>query len=156
MTLKIRMYLGSAAFAAALLSPSFAGAQQKTAQITQGSFAYDPSTETQIQGTVVSYTASSQTAPIGPRATIRTSSGNVDVHLGNADTMKINDVFLAAGDSVKIVGASHNFGNGDVFLARVLQKGNQTVTLRNAKGLAIAPKRDGTVVKVRSAVGGAR
>jgi len=70
--------------------------------------------------------------------------------------MKINDVFLAAGDSVKIVGASHNFGNGDVFLARVLQKGNQTVTLRNAKGLAIAPKRDGTVVKVRSAVGGAR
>src|SRR5580693_7013347 len=152
---KIRMCLGSAAFAGALLAVSFAGAQQKSAQIQQTSFSYDVSRETQIQGTVVSYTAGSQTAPVGPHALIRTSSGNVDVHLGNADTMKINDVFLAAGDSVKIVGASHNFGNGDVFLARVLQKGNQTVTLRNAKGLAIAPKRDGTVVKVRSAVGGA-
>ena len=149
------MYLSSAAFAAALLSTSFAGAQLKPGQTAPSSFAYDTNSETQIQGTVVSFTASSQTAPMGARAVIRTSSGTVDVHLGNADTMKINDVFLAAGDSVKIVGANHNFGNGDVFLARVLQKGNQTVTLRNAKGLPVAPKRGGAV-QVRSAVGGAR
>ena len=154
MTLKLRMYLGGVALAGALLSASFAVAQQKTTQATQ-SFSYDVSRETQIQGTVVSYTASSTTAPIGPHAVIQTASGNVDVHLANADTMKINDVFLAAGDSVKIVGASHNFGNGDVFLARVLQKGNQTVTLRNAKGIPMAPKRGGAV-QGRSIVGGAR
>jgi hypothetical protein len=155
MKLKIRMYLGCAACSGFLLIASFAGAQQKTTQTTQGSFSYDASHETQIQGTVVSFTASSQTAPIGPHATIQTSSGNVDVHLGNSDTMKINDVFLAAGDSVKIVGASHNFGNGDVLLARVLQKGNQTVTLRNAKGIPLAPRHPGAV-KARSVVGGAQ
>ena len=155
MKLKIRMCLGCAAFAGALVTVSFAGAQQKTTQITQGSFSYDASHETQIQGTVVSFTASSQTAPIGPHATIQTSSGNVDVHLGIAGTMKVNDVFLAPGDSVKIVGASHNFGNGNVFLARVLQKGNQTVTLRNAKGIPLAPRHPGPV-KARSAVGGAQ
>jgi hypothetical protein len=155
MKLNIRRCLGSAAFAGALLSASFAGAQQKSTQTTQGSFSYDASRETQIQGTVVSFTASSQIAPIGPHATIQTSSGYVDVHLGNAETMKINDIFLASGDSVKIVGASHNFGNGDVFLARVLQKGKQTVTLRNAKGIPLAPRHAGPV-KARSAVGGAQ
>jgi hypothetical protein len=155
MRLKIRMGLGCAAFAGALVAVSFAGAQQKSTQITQGSFSYDASRETQIQGTVVSFTASSQIAPIGPHATIQTSSGNVDVHLGNADTMKINDMFLASGDSVKIVGASLNFGNGDVFLARVVQKGHQTVTLRNSKGIPLAPRHPGPV-KARSAVGGAQ
>jgi hypothetical protein len=155
MKLKIRMCLGCAAFAGALVAVSFAAAQQKTTQITQGSFSYDASHETQIQGTVVSFTASSQAAPIGPHATIQTSSGNIDVHLGNADTMKINDVFLASGDSVKIVGASQKFGNGDVFLARVLQKGNQIVTLRNLKGIPLVPRHPGPV-KARSVVGGAR
>jgi hypothetical protein len=103
----------------------------------------------------VSFSAASQAAPIGPHARIQTASGIVDVHLGNADTMKINDVFLAPGDSVKIVGASHNFGNGDVFLARVLQKGNQAVTLRNSKGIPLSPMRAGAV-KTRSILGGAR
>jgi hypothetical protein len=155
MKLKIRLDLGSAVFAGLLLSASFAGAQQNSVQIPQASFAYDASHETVIQGTVVSYTAGSEIAPIGPHAVIRTSSGNVEVHLGNADTMKINNIILAAGDTVKIVGASHNFGSGDVFLARVLQKGNQTVTLRNSKGLALAPRREGPV-KARSVVGGAQ
>jgi len=152
---KIRMCLGSAAFAGALLAVSFAGAQQKSAQIQQTSFSYDVSRETQIQGTVVSYTAASQTALAGPHALIRTSSGNVDVHLGSAETMKAHDIFVAPGDSVKIVGSSHNFGSGDVFLARVLQKGNQTVALRNAKGIPLEPRHPGTA-KTRSILGGTR
>jgi hypothetical protein len=155
MKLKIRLYLGSAAFAGALLAASFSGAQQTPTTVSLASFAYDSSHETQIQGTVVSYTAGSEVAPIGPHAMIQTASGNVDVHLGNAGMLKINDISLAAGDSVKIVGASHNFGNGDVFLARVLQKGNQTVTLRNAHGIPISPTRAGPV-KARSIVGGAQ
>jgi hypothetical protein len=155
MKLKIRLYLGSAALAVALLSASLAGAQQNQAAVSQASFSYDASHETQIQGTVVSFTRGSEVVPIGPHATIKTSSGIVDVHLGNADTLKINNVSLAAGDSVKIVGANHNYGNGNVFLARVLQKGNQTVTLRNAKGIPLAPRVEGPV-KARSILGGAQ
>ncbi len=155
MKLKKRLYLGSAAFAVALLSASFTGAQQNQAVVSQASFSYDSSRETQIQGTVVSFTRGSEVAPIGPHATIKTSSGMVDVQLGNADRLKINNVSLAAGDSVKIVGANHNYGNGNVFLARILQKGNQTVTLRNAKGLPLAPRLEGPV-KTRSILGGAQ
>ena len=155
MKLKIRLYLGSAAVAVALLSASLAGAQQQPTAVAQASFAYDSSHETQIQGTVVAFMRGSEVAPIGPHATIQTSSGIVDVHLGNADTLKINGVALATGDLVKIVGANHNFGNGNVFLARVLQKGNQTVTLRNAKGIPLAPRVEGPV-KTRSILGGAQ
>jgi hypothetical protein len=155
MKLKKRLYLGSAAFAVALLFASLAGAQQQPTAVAQASFSYDSSHETQIQGTVVAFIRGSEVAPIGPHATIQTSYGIVDVHLGNADTLKINGVTLAAGDSVKIVGANHNFGNGNVFLARVLQKGNQTVTLRNAKGIPLAPRVEGPV-KVRSILGGAQ
>jgi hypothetical protein len=155
MKLKIRLYLGSAAFAGALLSAIFAGAQQQPTAVAQASFSYDSSHEMQIQGTVVSFTRGSEVAPIGPHATIKTSSGIVDVQLGNADRLKINNVSLAAGDLVKIVGANHNYGNGNVFLARVLQKGNQTVTLRNSKGIPLAPRLEGPV-KARSIVGGAQ
>jgi hypothetical protein len=155
MKLKKRLYLGSAAFAVALLSASVAGAQQQSTAVAQSSFSYDSSHETQIQGTVVSFTRGSEVVPIGPHATIKTSSGIVDVQLGNADRLKINNVSLAAGDSVKIVGANHNYGNGNVFLARVLQKGNQSVTLRNAKGLPLGPRVEGPV-KTRSIFGGAQ
>jgi hypothetical protein len=155
MKLKKRLYLGIAAFAVALLSASIAGAQRQPTAVAQASFSYDSNHETQIQGTVVSFTRGSEVAPIGPHATIKTSSGMVDVHLGNADRLKINNVSLVAGDSVKIVGANHNYGNGNVFLARILQKGNQTVTLRNAKGLPLAPRLEGPV-KTRSILGGAQ
>jgi hypothetical protein len=155
MKLKIRMCLGSAAFAGALFAAPFSGAQQKAAPVSQTRFSYDMSHETQIQGTVVSFTASSPVAPIGPHATIQTSSGIVDVHLGNADTMKANDIFVEPGDSVKIVGANQNYGNANVFLARVLVKGNQTVALRNRNGIPIMP-RHGAAVKTQSILGGAQ
>jgi hypothetical protein len=155
MKLKIRIGLSSAALAGVLLSASLAGAQQKSTQVSQTRFSYDMSHETQIQGTVVSFTASSQVAPIGPHATIQTSSGIVDVHLGNADTMKANDIFVEPGDSVKIVGANQSFESGNVFLARVLQKGNQTVALRNRNGIPILPSH-GAAAKTRSILGGAQ
>jgi hypothetical protein len=155
MKLKIQTCFSCAAFAGALLSGPFSSAQQKQTPLPQAMAPYELSRETMIQGTVLSFTASSQVAPIGPHATVQTASGIVDVHLGNADTMKTNDIFLASGDSVKIVGESANFGNGSVFLARVLQKGNQTATLRNLKGIPLAPRRPGAV-KARSAFGGAQ
>jgi hypothetical protein len=147
--------LGCVAFAGVAIFAPFSGAQQKTTQVARANISYDLSRETVVQGTVVSFTASSQVTPFGPHATIHTASGNVDVHLGNADTMKSKDIFLEAGDSVKIVGASHNFGNEDVFLARVLQKGNQVVALRNRNGIPLSPTR-ATVVKSRSILGGPR
>src|SRR5277367_5786998 len=154
MTPRIRMCLSGGVFAAALLCSTMAGAQQQPAA-AQATIAYDLKRETVVQGTVLSYTASSTTAPIGPHATIETSSGTVDVHLGNAERMKINDIFLAVGDSVKIVGETHNYGTGDVFLARVLRKGTQVVTLRSLNGIPLAAGREGAG-KTRSIARGAQ
>ena len=138
--------------AGALLSASFAGAQQRAA--AQTSFSYDVRRETTVQGTVLSYTAASTVAPIGPHAIIQTASGTVDVHLGNAAAMKQNDFFLAPGDSVKLVGESQTFTSGTVFLARLATKGSQTVALRNMNGIPMVAKAAST--KTRSILGGAR
>jgi hypothetical protein len=156
MKLNIRMCLSSAAFAGALLFAPFSGAQQKQTSVGQANISYDLSRETVLQGTVVSFTASSQMPPIGSHVTIQTSSGPVDVHLGNATVLKMNDVFLAAGDSVRIVGEKQLYGGGSFFAARILQKGNQSVTLRNSQGIPVSPKRAVTGSPARMRQGGAQ
>jgi hypothetical protein len=138
MRLKTKSYVSSVALAAALFSAANSGAQQKA--VPQVNMAYDVSHESVVQGTVISYVASSEVAPVGPHVKIQTSSGVVDVHLGNAQFLKQNDVVLSSGDSVKLVGQSQDFGTGPVFLARVLRKGSQTVTLRNLNGIPYQAK----------------
>lgn len=147
-----QLFLGSAVFGIALLAAPLSDGQQKTASAKAG---YDLTRETLVLGTVVSYTATSTVAPIGPHATIQTSSGTVDVHLGSATLMKQNDIFLVPGDSVKIVGESQTFGGGTVFVARILQKGSQTVTLRNLNGIPIIAKPSASA-RQRSILGGAQ
>jgi hypothetical protein len=156
MKLNIRMCLGSAAFAGALLAAPFSGAQQKQSSVAQANISYDLSRETVLQGTVVNFTASSQIPPIGSHVTIQTGAGLVDVHLGNATVLKMNDVFLAAGDSVRIVGEKQLYGGGSFFAARILQKGNQSVTLRNSKGIPVSPKRVVTGSPAQTRRGGAQ
>lgn len=146
------LFLGTAVFAVFLASSLFA--QQKQV-VEQANFAYDVTKESLVQGTVISYTAASEVAPIGPHAKIQTSSGVVDVHLGNSQYMKQNDFFLAPGDSVSMVGMSEPVGTQTVFLARVVRKGNQTVTLRNVNGVPLAAK-PAANARPRSIIGGGR
>jgi hypothetical protein len=152
---KVGLYFCSAVLCGAFFVVPYAAAQQKPASGPQAGLAYDLSRETFVQGTVVSYTAASSVPPIGPHASIQTASGVVDVQLGRATVMKQNDVFLEPGDSVKIVGMSQSFGGSTIFLARILQKGSQTVTLRNLNGIPIMAK-PAANAKPRSVSGGAR
>lgn len=156
MRLKIQMFLGCAAFAAALSAAPFSGAQQKQLPVTQANISYDLSRETVLQGTVVSFTVSSQVPPLGAHAIIQTASGPVDVHLGNASLLKRSDIFLAAGDSVRIVGENQAYADGSFFAVRVLQKGSQSVTLRNSKGIPLAPKHTTPAAGARSRQAGAQ
>ena len=62
--------------------------------------------------------------------------------LGNSRSAKLlqaNHFTLAAGDSVRIVGESLPFGGGSQFFARIIQKGNQSVALRSARGFPLRP-----------------
>lgn len=152
---KKELIWGIFVIALALFCASLAIGQQKPTSIPQLNLAYDITSEAVVQGTVTSYTAASDVPPVGPHAMIQTASGAVDVHLGNADFMKQNDLFLAPGDSVKIVGEARTLAGKSVFLARIVQKGSQTVTLRNLNGIPYVAKATANA-KRRSVAGGAQ
>ncbi len=134
MKLKIRVSFGSAVFAGALLSVSFAGAQQQPTAVAQANVTYDASRETTLVGKVLTYTAESSVPPIGAHVSIQTAYGPVDVHIGSAKLLEQNHFTLAAGDSVRITGEVISFGQSNTFAARIIENGTQSVTVRNTKG----------------------
>jgi len=129
--------LSAAVIAIFFLITSLAAAQEKTSStLRQPSAAV--ANDTVIEGTVVSFTANSNVPPIGAHVVVLTGSGQVDVHLGKAALLKQSNISLSHGDSIRIAGSNVPFGNGTIFAARVLQKGAQSVTLRNARGIPLA------------------
>ena len=135
----IRWNSFSASLCTILLFCASAGAQQNTQSTAQQMRAYEVSREVSMQGTVVSFTENSSTAPLGPHVVIQTTSGQVDVHLGDARLLKANHLTLAAGDNVRVVGENVTHGTSSQFFARIIQKGNQTLTLRSARGFPLRP-----------------
>ena len=107
-------------------------------QAAMRTFAYDTSRETVVEGTVLSYTAESATPPVGTHLILQTVTGAIEVHLGAASFLEANHFSLARGDSVKVVGVSSTSRQGKVFLARVIQKGGQSLVLRTAKGASLS------------------
>jgi len=135
----IRWTSFSAWLCAILLFCASTGAQQNTQSTAQQMRAYEVSREVSMQGTVVSFTENSSTAPLGPHVVIQTASGQVDVHLGDARLLRANHLTLAAGDGVRVVGENVTHGASTQFFARIIQKGNQTLTLRSARGFPLRP-----------------
>jgi hypothetical protein len=127
---------------AAFACCSTAAAAQQKPEVLPHENAYSVSRETTLQGKVVAYSATSTTAPMGAHVKVQTSSGVVDVHLGNAHLLAASHLSLAAGDSVSITGENVPFGSGTMFAARVIQKGATSVTLRSRNGmpLVMAPR----------------
>src|SRR6267378_8137368 len=99
-------------------------------QAAMRTLAYDATQETVVEGTVLSYTAQSPTAPIGAHFVLQTAAGAIVVHLGAASFLQANHFSLAKGDSVRVVGVSSATRKGTVFLARVIQTTEQSLVLR--------------------------
>lgn len=140
MTASALMFFGSAILLC--ICGTTASAQEKTQQAiaTKASpNAYQVARETVLSGKVLEYRARSTTAPLGARISLQTSSGTVSVHAGNAKYIAANHLSLEAGDTVSITGENVAFGNGTVFVARVIQKGTQTVTVRSKTGMPLLP-----------------
>ncbi len=123
------------ALAAALALCPSVGAQQAGPSAVRQQSSYDLTREVSLQGAIVQYTSSSSASLFGAHATIQTSSGTIDVHLGNARLLDANHVSLAAGDSIRVIGENVKTAHGTQFLARILIKGNQQVALRSVRGL---------------------
>jgi len=146
---------GSITLAGALLMSAAAGAQQVRTVSQRGG--YDPSRETTVLGAVVSFTPQSKSAPAGGHVVLRTSSGTIDVNLGNTALLKAAGVELKTGDSLRILGENVNFMGGQFFAARILQKGAQAVALRSSFGIPLAvPRQSNASASDAKAQGGAR
>jgi hypothetical protein len=123
----------------AFLFSTIAGAQQKNQNSSLTNLSYDPGREVSVQGSVVSYSETASTAPFGAHVTLQTAAGVLDIHLGDPRLLASKKLTLAAGDAVRVVGENVSFGSGTHFVARLVQKGNQTVLLRSSRGLPLRP-----------------
>jgi hypothetical protein len=130
--MKLRIGFALASFTLAAVAGSGLAMAQGTPQ--RKNVSYDVSRETAITGMILKFDAASGVPPIGAHATIQAGAGAVEVHLGGAQFLKLNHFTLAEGDSVRIIGEEISVGKETVFAARVIQKGGQSLAVRNAKG----------------------
>jgi hypothetical protein len=118
-------------------------AQEKASQTPVRSSGYDLKREGTLVGTVIAYTESSTTPPLGAHVTLQTPGGVVDVHLGDARLLTANHFNIQAGDTLRIIGENVASGTTSTFLARIVQKGTQALAVRSERGIPVryvAPK----------------
>lgn len=128
-------------FVALCLFSSAAFAQRPHSAVSSGKTAsgsYDLANDVSLQGTVLKYTENSATPPIGTHVLLQTSSGNVDVHLGDARLLHLAKLNITQGSSIRFVGQMDTAGSGPVFLARLVQVGAQVLAVRSEHGFPLA------------------
>jgi len=122
------------------VAPSAVPAQrQHVNSVSATSGGYNVADESSLQGTILSYTENSKTPPLGTHVLLQTSSGSVDVQLGDARVLHQAKLHLTPGMSVRFVGQSQAIGKNTVFLARLVQAGSQLVAVRSHHGLPLTP-----------------
>jgi hypothetical protein len=117
--------------------------QEKAPQTPVRSSGYDLKREGTLVGTVITYTESSTTPPLGAHVTLQTTGGVVDVHLGDARLLTANHFNIQAGDTLRIIGENVASGSAAPFLARIVQNGTQALAVRSERGIPVrhvAPK----------------
>jgi hypothetical protein len=100
---------------------------------------YHPATETTVTGTVesVENMPSSGRGGGGLHLTLTAPSGPIEVHVGPSSFVASKNMTLAKGDTLKVVGSKVTISGEDVLIAREITKGDQLLTLRDAKGFPL-------------------
>jgi hypothetical protein len=124
--------------AAGFLAGAAIGQEKTSANARAGLAAYDVKRETNLIGTVQAYTTAAQTPPLGAHVTLLTSGGLVDVHLGDARLLAANHFNIQSGDTLRIIGESVAYGKATQFVARIVQKGTQTLAVRSIRGIPLS------------------
>lgn len=111
----------------------------------RGPMNYDPSTEITISGSVdeVQQMAARGRGMGGIHLTVDTATGKLPVHVGPAAFVSSKNVTFAKGDVLTVVGSKVTMGGQEVVLAREITKGDQVLTLRDAKGFPLWSGRAG-------------
>jgi DNA/RNA endonuclease YhcR with UshA esterase domain len=106
--------------------------QAKPAAKARMMMKYDAKTEVTVSGTIEDIKAPSKGG--AESVTLKTETGNVDVHLAPTDFWTKNGFTLTKGASIDVTGSKAQMGKSVIILARTVTAGEKTVTLRNAEG----------------------
>ncbi len=96
---------------------------------------YDPSTVTTVSGQVTSIERRQAGRGQGVHALLKSSGGNTEVMLGPSWYLDQQELKIAAGDDVVVTGSKVQLASGTAVVARVVKKGDQSLTLRDADGV---------------------
>ena len=100
---------------------------------------YNPATETTLTGTIDSI----ETLPSpgrgggGLHLILAAPSGPIEVHVGPASFVASKNLSFAKGDTLTVVGSKLTMAGQEVVIAREITKGDQVLTLRDAKGFPL-------------------
>lgn len=125
-------------FCCALLAAS-AVAQRSAANAKSAPGSYNLANDVSVQGTVLKYAENSSTPPIGTHVLVQTSSGNVDVHLGDARLLHLANLRITPGATVRFIGQPQQIGANSIFLARLVQVGTTVLAVRSEQGFLYGP-----------------
>jgi len=116
------------------------------AQGMRGGGSYNPATEATLTGTVdeVKTMPSSGKGGGGVHFMLNTGTGTMTVHVGPASFVSSKNFALAKGDTLTVVGSRVTMEGQAVLIAREIKKGEQVLTLRDAKGFPLWSGRGGT------------
>ncbi len=114
----------------------------------RGPMNYDAATEVTISGAVDEV---KQMMPMGGgrmggggiHLMVATASGPVEVHVGPAAYVTSKNFVFAKGDVLTVTGSKVMMGGTEAVLAREITKGDQVLTLRDAKGFPLWSGRAG-------------
>jgi len=132
------VFLFASAANAQRTAESTAAAQSKAIAEGRNHSAYDASREVSLQGTVTKFTENSTDLPVGAHVLVQTSSGQVDVHLGDPRLLKLNNMTITQGANIRIIGEQVETNQGTFFLARLVQQGTQVVAVRSMQGFPVS------------------
>jgi hypothetical protein len=100
---------------------------------------YDPSTEATFKGTVEEVKEVDHPGFLGKglHAMLKTDQGMFDAHIGPASVAAKEQLTIAKGDQLEVVGSKVKDDGVDAIIARTVKKGDKTVTLRNNSGIPL-------------------
>jgi hypothetical protein len=100
---------------------------------------YNPATETTVTGTIdsVKNVPSQGRGSGGLHLVLTARSGPIEVHVGPLSFVSSKNITFAKGDALTVVGSKVTLAGQEVLIAREIKKGDQVLTLRDAKGFPL-------------------
>jgi hypothetical protein len=114
-------------------------AAQRSGGATPQAPGYDPSTEVTVQGAIQEVKEIRDWMGMrnqsGTHLVLKTAQETIEIHLGPTTYVSAQGMTFAAGDRIEVIGSRVKYGEADAIIAREVKKGDQTLTLRDAKGI---------------------